>query len=51
MAKFTDISGFEHQDRSENPNAKEFPQIDLQFSYDMPDKYLYQTTNSNLLLP
>ena len=49
MAKFTDISGFEHQDRSENPNAKEFPQIDLQFSYDMPDKYLYQTTKLGLV--
>jgi len=49
MAKFTDITGFEHQDRSENPNAKEFPQIDLQFSYDMPDKYLYQTRKLGLV--
>ena len=49
MAKFTDITGFEHSDRSENPNVKEFPQIDIQFSYDMPDKYLYQTTNKGLV--
>jgi len=49
MAKFTDITGFEHSDRSENPRVKEFPQIDIQFSYDMPDKYLYQTTNKGLV--
>ncbi len=44
MSKKTSVSGFVHEDRIENPNAPDFPEIEIEFSYDMPDKYLYQTT-------
>ena len=41
MSKKTSVSGFVHEDRIENPNAPDFPEIEIEFSYEMPDKYLY----------
>ena len=44
MTEKTSVSGFKHSDHTENPMAPDFPEIEIEFSYDMPDKYLYQTT-------
>ena len=39
MTEKTSVSGFKHSDHTENPMAPDFPEIEIEFSYDMPDNY------------